>query len=142
MRHMTADDLPWAYQLCRRRYPTRFDADTTAAWFKNLVLSNPLQFLAIRSDHAFVIAHLEAMPWTARELEVSVMFTCCEEVRSGVWEALNLLRQSMVWGRDRNAVRWHLWSDTSFELGPLAERIGCEKASSRYIKELKSCPEG
>jgi hypothetical protein len=137
MRHMTRADLPWAYALCKRRYPSRFDADTTAAWFVNLVLSNPLQFLAIRSDHAFVIAHLEAMPWTARELEVSVMFTCVEEdARGAVFEALELHRQSMEWGRARNAVRWHLWSDTSFDLGPMAKRLGCEAASSRYIKTL------
>jgi hypothetical protein len=137
MRHMTRDDLPWAYALCKRRYSSRFDADTTAAWFQNIVLSNPLQFLAIRSDHAFVIAHLEAMPWTAFELEVSVMFTCCEEgCRTGIWEALNLHKQSMEWGKRRKAVRWHLWSDTSFDLGPLAARLGCEQASSRYIKDL------
>jgi hypothetical protein len=137
MRDMTVADLPWLNKVCIARYPKRFDAHTTSAWFKNLVLSNPLQFLAIRSDHAFVVAHLEAMPWTAFELEVSVMFTCCEEgVRSGVWEALNLLKQSMEWGRQRKAVRWHLWSDTSFDLGPFAQRLGCEQASSRYIKTL------
>jgi hypothetical protein len=142
---MTLADLPWAYQLCKRRYPRNYDADTTAKWFVNRVLSNPLQFHAIRSDHAFVICQIEAWPWTGRELECSVMFTCVEEnVRGAIYEALELHRQSQEWAYQHGAYRWHLWSDTSFDLGPMARRLGCEQVSSRYIKVLRSptCQEG
>jgi len=107
------------------------------AWYRNIVLSNPLQYRAIRSPHAFVIAHLEALPWTATELEVAVLATC-SELGCPIWEVLGLLNETQEWGRQRNAVRWHLWSDTSFDLGPLAKRLGCQRASSRYIRDLRS----
>lgn len=131
---MTADDLPWLHDLCVRRYPKHYDSHTTEAWYKNIVLSNPLQFIAIRTDRAFSVAHLEAMPWTAFELECCVMFTCAEE--GAMWEAVKCLRMTLFWARQRKCKRWHLWSETTFELGPMAKRLGINRTATRYIKDL------
>ena len=131
---MTDADMPWLTKLCIKRYSNRYDPTTTQQWYINVVLKNPLLFVAERTDNAFAISHLYTMPWTAKELEVDIMFLCADQ--GAVWEAVTLCRSSIKWAREHNAKKWRVSSETAFELGPIADRLGARLHSQRYIKEL------
>lgn len=130
---MTKDDLPWLTDLCIRRYSNEYDRETTSAWFLNSVLTTPLQFLAIRTDHAFTVAHMTVQPFRANVMEAQQIFTCAEE--GAMWEAIYLLRVSREWARNKGAKRWCLWSETSFDLEPMARRLGFPKETKVYVLE-------
>ena len=102
------------------------------AWLLNQVLRNPQVFLAIRNDDAFLIANTLRLPWTD-EPTCEVLFICAEE--GAIWQALDLTRASVRWGRERRTWRWRISSETDYELGPLAKRLGARAITSRY--ELK-----
>jgi len=120
--------------LCSKPYPQTHNQQTTTAWLFNVVLPSPLLFLAERSERAFCISHLYAMPWTPGELEVDVMFLCADQ--GGMWESINLLRSSIFWSRSRGCVRWRVSSDTQFDFRPIARRLGCQEIAPRYVKDL------
>lgn len=128
---MTKDDLPWLYDLCVRRYGPEYDPYTASSWFLNTVLTAPQQWLAIRTDRAFTIAHVTIQPFRANVTEVQQIFTCAEE--GAMWEAVHLLRVSRGWAKAKGAKRWCLWSETSFDLEPLARRLGFPKESKVYV---------
>lgn len=134
IRLMTADDLPWIAELARRRYPQRYDETTMAGWLLNTVFRNPHVYLAIRTEEAGVIAYMQVMPWLAPEPDVDVMFVFAEQ--GAVWQALELLRASIRWAKKHRAARWRLSSDTEYDFGPLAKRLGAQQLTSRYVMEL------
>ena len=131
---MTREDLPWVYDLCCRRYGPEFHPDTTAAWFLNVVLPRPLEYFAIRSERALTIVQLTIQPFRGCITEAQTMFTCAEE--GAIWDVVHLLRKSKDWSKERGASRWCLWSETSFELGPLARRLGFPKETKVYVLDL------
>ena len=134
LRQITPDDMPWIQALCARRYDNRYDFTTSTAWALNIVLRSPLLFHAFRTDRAFSVSHLYTMPWTAKELEVDMMFVCAEE--GAMWDVFHLCHASMQWARERSAKRWRISSDTGYELGPIAERLGARRISPRYVLDL------
>jgi hypothetical protein len=48
-----------------------------------------------------------------------------------------LLRRSIEWARTRNAKLWRICSETDYDLGPLARRVGARSESARYILTLR-----
>ena len=122
-------------ELGDRRYPGRYDRLGTEMWCRNIVLKGPMMFLPIRSDHAFLIAMLSTTPWTPATPECNVVLVCAEEGR--MWEAIMLLRASQEWADRRLCSLWRLSSETDFDIGPIAHKLGATEANVRYVKRLR-----
>lgn len=134
LRLITEDDIRWMAELGDRRYPGRYDRLGTEMWFRNIVLKGPMMFLPIRSDHAFCIAMLSTTPWTPQTPECNVTLVCADEGK--MWEAVMLLRASIEWAKRRKCSLWRLSSETDFDLGPIAHKLGATEANVRYVKRL------
>ena len=131
---MTAEDSAWMCALGRRRYPNNYDATGADAWFCEIVIKSPLMFRAARTDNAFCISMLSCNPWTPTEFEVHCVAVCAED--GHMWDTLALLRDSIAFARMRKCERWNITSETAFDLGPLAMRVGARKRTPRYTLEL------
>ena len=134
VRLMTEDDLPWLKDLCLRRYSHRYEPESTENWFRQLVLKNPLLFLAIRTDNAFSISLISCLPWLPSEFEVNVIFLCAEH--GEMWQALKLCRYSIDWARRRKCHVWRLASETGYDLSMISKRLGCKELTARYSLRL------
>jgi hypothetical protein len=77
---------------------------------------------------------LSGIPWLAGELEANVVFICADD--GCMWQALRLLRCSIDWARRRRCTTWRLASETDYDLGPLARRLGVTEQSPRFILQL------
>lgn len=128
---MHEDDVQWLYDLCKKKYAHRYDSATTEGWFRNVVLKQPIMFLAQRTENAFCITMLSISPWLPTEVDANVIFICADDEH--LWEAMKLLRSSVEWARARKSTRWRLSSDTEKELAPFARRIGASEVSPRYV---------
>jgi hypothetical protein len=133
-RLMTDEDIPWLTWLCKKRYAADYDSESTIAWFRNIVLKSPLMFYAVRSQDAFVITMISVTPWLPGSIEANIIFICADD--DAMWQALRLLRCSVDWARRRKCTLWRLSSDTAYELGPLAKRLGATELSPRYALRL------
>lgn len=120
--------------LGRRRYTQGFDAMAMEAWFRNTVLKQPLIWLYVRLDHAFMLGVINIIPWIPGELEFTVILVVADE--GYMWEAVELLRFSIEWSRKRRIVDWRLSSETENELGAIAKRLGAAQLSPRYSLRL------
>lgn len=133
---MTADDLPWLDYLCKKRYSHKYDADSTAAWFLNIVLKSPMIFFACRTQDAFAITLISVVPWLPNNIEANLVFICADD--GCMWQAVRLLRSSIDWAKRRKCTLWRVSSDTDFDLAPLARRLGAKELSPRFVMELQS----
>lgn len=132
---MHEGDVPWLHRLCRKRYSSRYDADATEAWFKQIVLKNPLVFYAIRSSDAFCIVMIICVPWLPTEFEATIVFICADEGKG--FQALALLRHTIAWARKRKCTVWRISTETQFDLGPMARRVGAKELTPRYSLRLE-----
>ena len=130
---MTETDIPWALDLGKRRYSNRFDFVTVEGWFRNNVLKSPLMFLPIRTDRAFLVALLAALPW-AGDLECHISLLCADD--NAGWQVMDLLKLSINWAKVRKCGSWRITSETEFDLGPLALRLGAKETTPRYTLSL------
>lgn len=128
---MSEADVPWAYDLAKRRYPPNFDIVTCEGWFRNIVLKQPVLFCPQRMPNAFCITMLAILPWLPSDVECNVVMICCEE--NCMWEGMKLLRSSIAWGKQRRCTLWRLSSDTDYDLANIAKRLGATEISPRYI---------
>lgn len=128
---LNENDLPWLYDICRRRYSHKYDPYSTEGWFRNIVLKNPLMFLPQRMPNAFAISMLTVLPWLPSDFNANMIFVCAEE--NCGWEALKLLRSSIAWAKDRKCKTWGLASDTAVDLSALAHRLNAEEIWPRYV---------
>lgn len=135
MRLLVEDDLPWLHYLFGKRYPRRYDQDTTERWFKQAVITNPLNFYAARTDDAFLVALVAVLPWIPSEPEVNVVGVCAEE--DSAWQVVRLLRASIDWSIKRNAARWRISTDTGYDLSSMALRVGARQIRPRYEIDLR-----
>jgi hypothetical protein len=135
-RIMTEDDYPWLHYLCKKRYSHKYDSDTTAAWFKNVVLKSPLMFFAARTQDAFAITLISVTPWLPTSIEANLVFICADD--GCMWQSIRLLRSSIDWARRRGCSLWRMSSDTDYDLAPLARRLGAEELSPRFVLRLQS----
>ena len=103
-------------------------------WYRGIVHRQPLIFLPIRLDDAFLIGVINIIPWAPADLEFTVMLVCADE--GCMWQAVKLLRFSIEWARKRKLVDWRLSSETEFEFGAIAKRLGAIEISPRYSLRL------
>jgi len=135
-RPLTSDDLAWVYYLCRKRYAASYTPIESEGWFLNTVFKNSAAFFAARTEHAFVVAHLQIWPWTANNLICELMLLCADE--GAMWEAIALARASIDWARSRRAIKWRISSETPFDLTPLAMRVGAKTTAPRCELDLRA----
>jgi hypothetical protein len=131
---MRDDDVAWVTEINKRRYPTRFDAEATALWIRNVVLRNPLVFCAIRNDHSYVIAHLAVIPWFPRSIECNTCIVCADI--GHMWRVIPVLRSAVEWARRHRASAFRITSQTEFDLGPIAKRLNMTKSFPLYSLEV------
>ena len=129
------EDAPWIIALAKSRYPPAFDVDAAELWVRNIVIKQPVVFLPIRTDHAFLIALISILPWMPGEPEASVVMVCAED--GHMYDAIHLLRVSVDWARGRHAATWQLNSITDYDLGPIATRLGASFLTPRYTIRLR-----
>lgn len=131
---MDESDLPWLRQLCLKRYSHQYEPEGTENWYRQIVLKNPLLFLAIRTDDAFLIQMLSCVPWTPADFTCNVVFICADE--GHMWDALSLCRYGIDWAKRRRCTDWRLMGDTGYDLGPMARRLGAKTTQPRYVLKL------
>jgi hypothetical protein len=129
------NDIPWMVNLAARRYPRNYDIEAAEMWMRNIVLKQPMVFYPIRTDHAFMVTLISLLPWLPGEPEASVVMLCAENDR--IWDSIKLARASFDWAVRRNCWRWGFTSDTTFDLGPLARRLGIAERFPRYVVPLR-----
>lgn len=134
VRPITYADVDWFIDLGLRRYPKDWCPIGTEAWLRQRVLPNPASHLAIRSRNAAVVVTITYQPWTPSKFEAVVTTTMCEE--GAVWEVVPLLRYSVEWAKRHRCRNWRLASETQYELGPLARRVGAKQGDPYYLLEL------
>ena len=134
VRLLIEGDLPWLQSLFKKRYP-KHDALTTERWFRAYICKDALHAYAVRTDDAFLVAMQTILPWIPSEPEVNVVAICADD--GAGWQVIRLLRASIEWARHRNAARWRLTSDTSYDVWPLAERVGATAIRPRYEIDLR-----
>lgn len=130
VRRLEEGDRAWLIDLCKRRYPPHYDTLTAESWISHAVLRNPIQFYITRSPNAFQITNLSASAWTPKEFTADVVAVCCDSGK--MWEIFPLLRDSMRWAKERNAVRWRFETDTEYDLGAIMRRLGATELTPRY----------
>ena len=135
MRLLTEDDLPWLHPLFAKRYPGH-DAYTTERWFRAVVCKDAMNMFAVRTDGAFLVAMHTILPWMPKDGEVNIVCICADD-HAG-WQVIALLRKSIEWARHRNAAKWRLTSDTSYDIWPLALRVGATSLRPRYEIDFRS----
>lgn len=128
---MNEDDVPWMYELSKRKY-RNFDAVTTEGWYRNTVLKTPLLFLPQRTENAYCISMLTFSPWLPHEC--TIVLICADD--GAQWEAIKLLRSSIDWARGRQAKFWRVSSDTDTDLTMIARRVGATEKSPRFSLSL------
>ena len=128
-------DVEWMADLSRRRYPGNYDIEAAEMWFRNIVLKQPMVFYPIRTDHAFMVTLIALLPWLPGEPEANVVMLCAED--GHVWDSIKLARASLDWAIRRNCFKWGFNSDTTFDIGPIAERMGLVARNPRYVAILK-----
>ena len=135
VRLMIDDDVPWMIDLARRRY-TKFPYDfiSSEGWFRHIVLKSPLVFYPARAPNAFTVSMLSHEPWHPADFVTNVIFTCAEE--GHMWEVVHLLRDSIEVAKKRRCTSWRIWSDTDYDIGHLARRVGAKQVMPRYELRL------
>jgi hypothetical protein len=121
--------------LAKRRYPQNFDLLSAEGWVRNIVLKQPMVFLPIRTDDAFLIALLSCIPWKPADMECNVALVCAEE--GHMWQAMAMIRKSLDWAEQRGCAVWHISSETAYDLGPIAKRVGARLCEPRYEVKLR-----
>ena len=131
---LSENDLPWLQKLFGKKYDKGFDPITTEAWFRNIVLKNPLMFYYIRLANSFLIAMLSTLPWLPSQFDCNIIAVCADD--GSMWETVKLLRASIAWARQRGCKHWMLASDTVYDLAPMAKRLGADELSPRFSIKL------
>ena len=132
---LSENDLPWLKNLFGKKYDKGFDALTTEAWFRNVVLKNPMMFYPVRLANSFMIGMLSTLPWLPSQFDFNVIALCADD--GAMWETMKLLRSSVAWARTRGCKHWLLASDTTFDLKPMAERLAAKQIWPRYMIDLE-----
>lgn len=122
--------------MCKRRYGSKYSAGTAEAWLVNVVLKNPIQYYATRTRDAFQITNLTTTPWSPSAFRADIVFICTDHGK--LWQAFALLKDSIQWARDREAVAWRFETETDFDLAPIMRRLGATTLTPRYHLQLEA----
>jgi len=121
IRDITANDIPWVAALCQRRYDmSRYDVGGGLVALTQAM--NLPTAIAWRNDHAFLVGNQQARTWAPKRRSLHILAICVEEGHH--WAAAELLRESVEWARARGCKKWWIATETEFEVGALAKRIG------------------
>ena len=132
---MVPQDIPWALSLAHRRYTGGFDPGGALLAFSNGITSP--NSLALRSDNGFLGAYIAHPAWRPQQRDCMVVVLCAEEGHH--WEAVQMLRYSVMWAREQKCTRWFLGGDGDKSLAALARRVGAS-AMPVYRIELSGEP--
>lgn len=121
-------------ELASRRYPPDFDLVAAEMWMRNIVLKQPMMFLPIRTDSAFVVCLIAVIPWLPSNWEANVIMCCAEDGKA--WEVMGLLRATLEWAKKRKCVEWRMRTETAYDLGPMAKRLGAGVLPPCYVVRL------
>lgn len=132
---MVEEDIPWMSALAQARYPRHYDIEAAEMWMRNIVLRQPMVFYPIRTDHAFMVTLISMLPWLPGEPEASVIMLCAED--DHIWDGVKLARASLDWAYRRNCWRWGFNSDTDYNIGPIAQRMGLVERCPRYVVNIR-----
>ena len=127
---LTAQDLPWALSLAWDNYKPSFDPGAAVLFYLN-VLKSPLCFKR-RSPYAFCIGTIVTAPWNPAEKELHGLVLVAQ--RGHHWQAVKLLRESVIWAHKHGCQHWWFTSDYS-NIELLCRRIGA-KRKARYVIDL------
>jgi hypothetical protein len=128
---LTESDCDWIRKLSRKKYPHHYDFISTEGWFRDTVLKNPIKFLPIRTDSAFLIGFIDFLIWQPRDYTFSVALICADD--SFHWEAVRLLRFSAQWAEERGCAAWFCGSDEDdVNLRAMCKRIGAKEIAPRF----------
>ena len=136
-RTITFDDIPWVLSLAYKRYRP-FDPGTTLTWLVG-ILRRP-DALAIRTDHAFLIANIVTGIWQPDERDCHVIFCCAADKHH--WEAVRLVKQSVTWARGTGCRKWWFSSETPYSVEQIALRVGAKPDVTRYSIDLWGARDG
>lgn len=134
MRRLTEDDFPWLHELFPRRYPG-YSARGAETWMRAKFRGSLEACLAQRTDDAFCVTLLHGYHWLPFQYEAHVIALCAEEGR--VWQAIALLRCSVIWGYEQGATAWRIHADTGSDIGPLMRRLRVPEDKPRYKLDLR-----
>lgn len=134
IRPIVAEDIPWGLSLAHRRYEAFDPGGALIAIGQAMNLPTAL---AIRSDHGFLVANIIATGWWPKRRACHILWLCLEEGHH--WEAVKLLRASIVWAKEQGCRRWILSSDTEYPFAALAARVGA-RVEPRYLIEFAEEP--
>ena len=87
-------------------------------------------FLPVRDDEAFLVALISVVPWIPTNWEASVVLICADD--GYMWQALGLLREAVAWAKRRKCVEIRISSETAYDIGPMAMRVGASEMPPRY----------
>ena len=132
-RRLVSNDIPWMIDLSRRRFGSGWDQISAEGWFTGEVLTKHALYLPIRTSNAFLIALLNAMPWSLTRMEAIVLLLVTDD--DAVWEGVQLLRTSVEWAKVRGAAHWRYWWDEG-DAYILARRVGAKMDTPRYRIDL------
>ena len=132
---MKPEDVPWALSLAHRRYSHPWDPGGGLTSFLNAIQSP--NALVLRNDHGFLGAYVNFPGWRPQQRDCMVVVICTEEGHH--WEAVQMLRYSVVWAREQKCTRWFLGGDGEKSLAALARRVGAGSMPV-YRVELAGVP--
>lgn len=136
MRLLELKDLPWIHYLFHKRYPSSYCYPTAERWYREMVMTNPFTFYAVRTDDAFLIATWVIYAWIPGDPEAHVAVICADE--NAQFQAITLLRASIAWAKTRHAAKWKVASDTDYDLSALAKRVGATELTARFELDLRA----
>lgn len=128
IRRVGMDDVPWLLSLAYKRYGA-FDPGWVLLRLAE-AMSRKHDWLVARSARAFVIANLFLPPWRECQPECNIVVLCAEP--GAVWDAVRVARYSVEWAKEKGCLHWWLGSETSYDISPIAKRIGASQAMPRF----------
>jgi hypothetical protein len=135
VRGLTENDCDFIRHLANKKYPHYYDFISVEAWFRNRVLKEPIKYLAIRTDSAFLIGFIDFLIWLPSQYEFNVGLLCADD--GAHWEGVKLLRFSMEWATQRGCAIWRFGSDEDdVPVRSMCLRVGAKEISPRYMKRL------
>jgi hypothetical protein len=133
IRRCNPADHPWLVALALRSYGDRIKSRRGLETWVASLFQSPDIFVAC-TDGAAIIAFSQARFFDPAP-ELRLLYLASET--GTPWDALELLRGAMAWGKERGAEEFFIRSGTDIDLGPLARRLGKTRAVPCYIVEIR-----
>jgi hypothetical protein len=124
------EDIPWMLSVGYRVYGP-YDPGPVLTYLVALLRNNDAQIL--RTDKAISVATLFKPPWSSVP-ECNVVALCA--IDGAVWDAVRLLKATIIWARARGCAKWWFGSETNTDISAIAKRVGGVRILPRYRIDL------